>query len=140
MPFQYKNLVIQTIPQAGAGYCVYPSVPCRMASRICKLVYSYQCPNNSIVFDWTVGCPLRSLTDDDCPIISPVVDLPGRDVIDPAGELEQLKGQLNAALAEVERRQAALQPQTVEELDQLEAGLEGALKEVRTQKKKLTGA
>lgn len=59
-----------------------------------------------------------------------------------AGSLAELKGQLQQALADVERREREAQaaqalPQTVEEANELERRLEGALQELRDHRKSL---
>ncbi len=114
MPFKIRDLIVSVISDVGReGDCGDCSAACSNADTDCP----GGCSNADSHFH-TDGCPDY--------------------VIDP-GDLVELQGLLQAALARIELvgSQPLLRPRTLAEADRLEAKLVGALEALRAEKAKL---
>ncbi|HTQ81309.1 MAG TPA: hypothetical protein VMM92_15025 [Thermoanaerobaculia bacterium] len=156
MPFKVRDLVIDVIPERGAGgagggvgggclnntlACHYPSVLCRYPTYACTLHSLTACHNLS-----GLTCPYGSLH-----VTTTILTTPCGGSIDPTifqegnqVDLATLKEQLRIALTQVEAQEkvaeAAARPQTREEAEVLEKKVEAALQEIREIKKGLPSA
>lgn len=137
--FRVRNLMVQLLPEEfeQAQYCRWPSLGCQWIFSRCPW---YTChwltPRGCWPFITDYCGPL---TPDPCGPISPVVGDPG-DVIQPQ-DLTALKQQLRQALENIEQQERIMeeqaQPQTMEEIDQLENRLNQALEELQARREEL---
>jgi hypothetical protein len=165
--FKVRDLLIQLPPKGeaeiakpfcGLGFslCRYPTL-CA-GTTICRFPTLDPCGGGVTLclYPTIHGCNLPTIcrfpTIDPCGFISPYCGgisrcgpsefAVGEELVDPVAGLQTLREQLQGALSEIERQEAevaeGMQPQSVEELDELEGQLNQALEELKARRAELT--